>query len=483
MGFTRILRIAVPVMVVAALLPAQQAAAAPFRLEAEKTTISQGVVQSNYAGYSGTGFVNPNDVVGSFVQWTFTVPAAGVTRLTFRFANGTAAARPADISLNGAVVADELLFHPTGSWATWRNRVISTTLRAGANTVRIASTTAAGAPNLDAIDIDTAAPPLNGTPQTPTTVTTGLSLPWAMSFFPDGLSALVTERNSFRVSRVTQNGARTTLGTVPNSVTTGGEGGLMGVAVSPTWNGTTDQQVFFFHTSNDGGLVSNRIIRMNYNGTTLSGRTVILSGIKSNTVHNGGQLKFGPDGLLYATTGDAQDTTLPQNTRSLSGKILRLTRTGAVPAGNPFGNHVYSYGHRNPQGLAWDSDRRLWSSELGAGKADELNLIVAGHNYGWPNCEGPCSTPGYDNPKRTWVPAEASPSSLAIINNVAYVAALRGQRVWRVELNGNSAGTTSAFFNGTLGRIRAIVQVPGAQSLWIGTSNTTNDRIVRSDIR
>ncbi|TDO51468.1 glucose/arabinose dehydrogenase [Kribbella sp. VKM Ac-2527] len=322
-----------------------------------------------------------------------------------------------------------------------------------------------------------------GTPQTPTTLVTGLSLPWATSFLPDGQSALVTERNSFRVSRITLDGTRTTVGTVPNSVTTGGEGGLMGVAVSPTWNGSTDQAVYFFHTSNDNGQTENRIVRMSFNGTTLADRTVIVDGIRSNTYHNGGQLKFGPDGYLYAGTGDAQDTSTPQNNDSPNGKILRFTTTGEAAPGNPFGNLVFSKGHRNPQGLAWDSERRLWSAELGNNQLDELNLIVSGHNYGWPICEGPCDTPGMDNPKRTWTTAEASPSSLAIVNDTAYVAALRGQRLWRVELEGTEAGATQAYFTNTFGRLRSVVKVPGADDLWISTSNTTDDKLLRSEIR
>jgi glucose/arabinose dehydrogenase len=241
--------------------------------------------------------------------------------------------------------------------------------------------------------------------------------------------------------------------------------------------------VYFFHTSNDNGQTENRIVRMSFNGSTLADRTVIVDGIRSNTYHNGGQLKFGPDGYLYAGTGDAQDTSTSQNNDSPNGKILRFTTTGEAAPGNPFGNLVYSKGHRNPQGLAWDSAGRLWSAELGNNKLDELNLIVNGHNYGWPICEGPCDTPGMDSPKRTWTTAEASPSSLAIVNDTAYVAALRGQRLWRVELEGTEAGATQAYFTNTFGRLRSVVKVPGADDIWISTSNTTDDKLLRSEIR
>ncbi|WP_432946862.1 PQQ-dependent sugar dehydrogenase [Kribbella sp. CA-253562] len=479
----RLLRTAVPVLLVAALVPATQAAAAPVRYQAESATISQGVVESNHAGFTGTGFVNGDNVAGSYVQWSVPVPAAGQARVSFRFANGTTANRAADITVNGTLVSDNLSFAGTGAWTTWQDRVITVNLAAGTNTIRATAATAAGLPNLDAVDVDTAPAPVRGVPQQPTELVTGLSLPWATSFLPDGQSALMTERNSFRVSRVTLDGTRTTVGTVPNSVTTNGEGGLMGIAVSPTWNGTTDQAVYLFHTSNDNGQTQNRIVRMNFDGNTLSNRTVVVSGIRSNTFHNGGQLKFGPDGYLYAGTGDAQDTATSQDNNSLNGKILRFTTSGQPAPGNPFGTLVYSKGHRNPQGLAWDSAGRMWSAELGDTQFDELNLIVSGHNYGWPICQGTCSTPGMDNPKRTWTTAEASPSSLAIVNDTAYVAALRGQRLWRVELNGESAGATQAYFTSTFGRLRSVVKVPGANAIWISTSNTTGDKLLRSVIQ
>lgn len=304
-----------------------------------------------------------------------------------------------------------------------------------------------------------------GVPVEPTVVTDGLTVPWAVSWLPDGQSALVTQRNDFHVYLVTRSGEKTDVGVVPESEGTGGEGGLMGVAVSPGWD--ADRFVYFMHTSSDG----NRVARMTYDGTALSDYTPIVRGIQKNRYHNGGRLAFGPDGYLYATAGDAQQTGLSQDPASLNGKILRFTVDGEPAPGNPFGTLVYSLGHRNPQGLAWDSAGRLWSSELGQNRFDELNLIEPGKNYGWPLCEGVCDDPEFTNPKATWSTAEASPSGLAIVGDTAFMGALRGQRLWRIELNGTEAGEITPHFQGTYGRIRAVVKVPGANEIWLTTSN------------
>lgn len=304
-----------------------------------------------------------------------------------------------------------------------------------------------------------------GVPGEPSVVTEGLTVPWAVGWLPDGQSALVTQRDDFQVWLVTRSGAKTDVGVVPESQGTGGEGGLMGVAVSPDWE--SDHYVYFMHTSSDG----NRVARMSFDGTALTDYTVLVRGIQKNRYHNGGRLAFGPDGFLYATAGDAQHTELAQDPDALNGKILRLTTAGEPAPGNPFGTLVYSLGHRNPQGLAWDSAGRLWSAELGQNTYDELNLIEAGNNYGWPVCEGTCTDPQYTNPKATWTTAEASPSGVAIVGDTAFMGALRGQRLWRIELNGTEAGEITSHFTGTYGRLRAVVAVPGENTLWLTTSN------------
>ncbi|MGW7254438.1 PQQ-dependent sugar dehydrogenase [Streptomyces sp. NPDC054834] len=310
-----------------------------------------------------------------------------------------------------------------------------------------------------------------GVPSSISTLSTGWTIPWGTYWMPDGKSALVTERDDFRVWKVTKDGTRTQVGTVPNAVTTNGEGGLLGVAVDPEWD--SNHYVYFMHTATEG----NRVVRMTYDGTKLSGYTVLLQGIKKNRYHNGGRLAFGPDGYLYVSTGEAQTPDLAQDKNSLNGKILRMTTDGKPAPGNPFGNYVYSYGHRNPQGLAFDRNGRLWEAEFGNSSKDELNLIKAGANYGWPACEGSCSVAGMTNPKATWNVAEASPSGIAIVRNVVYMASLRGERLWRIPINGDneSVGTPTAYYVGTYGRLRTVTKVPGADQLWLSTTNCDNN--------
>ncbi len=641
-------------------------AAAFTDYQAETATVSQGTVASNHTGFTGTGFVDYTNVAGSYVEFSVSAAAAGTAQLTFRYANGTTANRAMDITVNGNTGALDLAFGATANWDTWAEQSISVPLKAGTNTVRATATTANGGPNLDrlrvtgqtdsvapstpgqpscanitenSIDLswgassdnvgvagydiyhdgnllaqsagtgtsktltgltpnteyrlsvfardaagnvslssaqaicttlqstDTQAPtaPTNLTfsnvtagsvslswgastdnvgvvaydvragttavtsvdghpPATTTTVTslacntpytlnvvardlaghvsaqsntvsfttsscsggvpsaistysTGWTIPWGVYFAPDGQSALVTERDDkvaagqFRVYKLSTTGATKTLvGTVPNVVTTNGEGGLLGVAFDPNW--ASNHFVYFMHTASEG----NRIVRMTYNGTSLTGYTTLVTGIAKNRYHNGGRLAFGPDGYLYATTGDAQTGSNAQNKNSLNGKILRMKTDGTPAPGNPFGTLVYSYGHRNPQGIAWDSQGRLWEAEFGNSMFDELNLIKPGLNYGWPTCEGTCSVAGMENPKRQWSVDQASPSGIAIVRDVVYMAALRGERLWRIPiLSGESTGTPSAYYVGTYGRLRTVTKVPGADAFWLSTTNCDNN--------
>ncbi|MBB5939782.1 PQQ-dependent sugar dehydrogenase [Streptomyces zagrosensis] len=296
------------------------------------------------------------------------------------------------------------------------------------------------------------------------TVSGGWSVPWGLSWLPNG-SALLTERETFKVFRLSRAGKRVEAGTVPNVVTTNGEGGLLGVAVSPNWN--RDHHIFLMHSAQN----DNRIVRMTYDGSRLGNYTVLVSGIKKHRFHNGGRLQFGPDKLLYATTGDAFESGLAQDKASLNGKILRMTPEGKPAPGNPYESLVYSIGHRNPQGLTWDAQGRLWEAEFGNNAYDELNLIKPGQNYGWPVCEGQCSTPGMTNPERQWAVSEASPSGIAYADGALYLAAQRGQRLWRVPVDSSGAGTPEAYYTGAYGRLRTVEKVPGTNALWLTTTN------------
>ena len=302
-----------------------------------------------------------------------------------------------------------------------------------------------------------------------TPIATDTDIPWGLAFLPDG-SALMNERDTHNVVRVTADGVKTVVGTVPGVSGTDGEGGLLGLALSP-WFGI-DHWLYLFHTT----ATDNRIVRIRYlNGALdLTSEQVLLSGIARNKFHNGGRLRFGPDGKLYASTGDAQNGANAQNLNSLNGKILRLNPDGSVPADNPFpGKYVWSYGHRNVEGLAFDNRGRLWEAELGNSIMDELNLIREGGNYGWPACEGTagaCDDPTFIAPVETWPVADASPSGLAIVDNTLYMAALRGTQLWQMRITGTTTTTPRAYFTGTYGRLRTVEPSP-AGGLWLTTSN------------
>ena len=315
------------------------------------------------------------------------------------------------------------------------------------------------------------------------TLAQGLVVPWGLAFLPNG-DALVTERESGRVHRVRKDGGRRLVGDVAGvHAPDPGEGGLLGCAVSPDF--ATDRHVFFYLTTS----TDNRVIRMTYTTAgTLTSRRTILSGIPSDSTHNGGRLLFGPSGRLFVSTGDAQDRPGAQDRRSLGGKILRINPDGSVPAGNPFGNRVWTLGHRNVQGLALDGRNRLWATELGQDTRDELNQIVAGGNYGWPHVEGGDGPGGtYRDPYVTWSPTDiCSPSGVAFARGAAWVGALRGACLWRVDISGAGARTRTRYFHDRLGRIRTVAKAPDG-TLWVTTSNrdgrgsprTGDDKVVR----
>jgi glucose/arabinose dehydrogenase len=311
-------------------------------------------------------------------------------------------------------------------------------------------------------------------PRVGRTLASGLDLPWGIGFLPSG-NALVTERNSGRVLRVQPSGHVREIGTVAGVYNGGGEGGLMGLAVSPTF--TRDRFVYVFVTTRE----DNRILRMRYTASGLGTPQVLVAGIPRALTHNGGGLVFsrGRRPSLFASTGDTRRPELAQLRSSLAGKILRLKPDGSAQTGNPFGTRVFTRGHRNPQGLALDHLGGLWCSELGENTWDELNRIRRGRNYGWPVAEGSDGPGGYRNPFTQWHPENCSPSGLAVARGRAWVGALRGESLWSVDLAGRDAHRRVRYFEGRFGRIRMVERAPDG-SLWIGTSNGGGqDRIIR----
>ncbi len=302
----------------------------------------------------------------------------------------------------------------------------------------------------------------SGSPRVVRTVADHLEVPWGLAFLPDG-SALVTERDSGRVLAVAS-GAVREVGRVSEAAPQG-EAGLLGVAVSPTY--AEDLAVFLYVTTE----TDNRVVRTTYDGARLGDLTVILDGIPNGFIHDGGRLAFGPDGLLYVSTGETGDGPLAQDPDSLGGKILRITMDGDPAPGNPDpSSPVFSLGHRNVQGLAFDDRGRLWASEFGASTWDELNLVKAGANYGWPLVEGRGELPGYRNPFAQWHTDEASPSGLAYREGTLWLASLRGQRLWQVPLRGNGVAEPVDWFVGRYGRLRTVALAPDGH-LWLTTSN------------
>jgi glucose/arabinose dehydrogenase len=305
----------------------------------------------------------------------------------------------------------------------------------------------------------------------------GLVSPWGLVFLPDG-TALVSERDTGRVLRVPADGGEPVpVGTVEGVVAIG-EGGLLGLAVPP--GPDPDHVLAYLTTATD-----NRVVRLAWDGTALGEQVPILTGIPANTFHNGGRLLTLADGTYLVATGLPSTA---QDPGSLAGKILRITDEGRPAPDNPDPDSpVYSLGHRNVQGLALDGAGQVWASEFGTSDADELNLIRPGANYGWPVHEGAARDERYADPAAQWSPTStASPSGIAVLDDVAYVASLRGQVLWQVPLVGDRAATPIALDLGDLGRLRTAAVAPDG-ALWLVTSNTDgrgspapeDDRIIR----
>lgn len=315
-----------------------------------------------------------------------------------------------------------------------------------------------------------------------------LDTPWGLVFLPDN-SILFTERKG-DIRKIDPNG-----NLIENPITTLsqvkeiGEGGLLGIDIHPDFK--SNNYVYIYYTfSGSGNRTLNRVSRFKYENDSFNDEQIIIDNIPGAPNHNGGRIKFGPDNNLYIGTGDAQEPSHAQDKNLLAGKILRVTDLGKAAVGNPFGNAIYSYGHRNVQGLTWDDKGNFWATEHGRSTPtgfDELNLIKSGGNYGWPDIQGdevrsgmmpPIKNSGSSN---TW-----APSGIAYIGGSAFFGGLRGQALYESKLNGESAGEIYEHFKNEFGRIRDVVVGPDGM-LYITTSNrdgrgtpdSMDDKIIR----
>ncbi|APV43944.1 Glucose/arabinose dehydrogenase, beta-propeller fold [Dehalogenimonas formicexedens] len=310
-----------------------------------------------------------------------------------------------------------------------------------------------------------------------------LDIPWEMVFLPDK-SILLTERpGTVRFIDSNRNLQNQPIFTITD-VAAIGEGGLLGATLHPQF--AINGWVYFYYTYQSGTGLANRVVRYTLHGTTFSDRTVIIEGIPGGNIHDGGRIKFGPDGLLYICVGETGNENLAQDLNSLAGKILRLTDDGTIPASNPFPDSaIYSYGHRNPEGLVWDDQGRLWETEHGASAQDEINLIEPGKNYGWPVIRGDQTAPGMTSPVLASGNVTWAPSGLTIVAGSIYFAGLESQSLFKYDI---STGKLTRYLNGSFGRLRDVVAGPD-DLLYILTNNrdgrgiplTGDDRVIRID--
>lgn len=322
---------------------------------------------------------------------------------------------------------------------------------------------------------------------------TSLEVPWSMAFAPDG-RLFVSERAG-RVRILNLAAATSELALTLDGVFAQGEAGLLGLALDPEF--AQSRFVYLYYTASMPGGPVNRVVRYREAGSRLGEPAVLLDGIPGATIHDGGRLRFGPDGLLYITTGDANVTSLAQDVASLAGKVLRLERSGATPRDNRFSSPVYSYGHRNPQGIDWHPvTGDLWASEHGASGNDEINVIQPGSNYGWPRIEGAATMGGMESPVTFFNPAVA-PSGASFyrgnrfpqfVGNL-FVATLRGTHLLRLRIDPGAPRRllgSERLLEGRFGRLRDVVNGPDGY-LYVATNNRDgrgspvagDDRILR----
>ena len=349
--------------------------------------------------------------------------------------------------------------------------------------------------------LGTAGPPASSTLRAETVVS-GLDTPWDLAWGPDG-AIWMTERGG-RISRANpSSGQLTPIGQI--AVTESGESGLLGMALHPDF--AAQPWVYVMHTYTGANGLRNRLVRLRYQGGTLGAPETLIDDIPGNGIHDGSRLTVGRDGFLYVTTGDAGNTSLPQDRASLAGKVLRLTLAGQPAPGNPFGSAIYSLGHRNPQGIVFHPTRALlYITEHGPGDNDEVNLIEVGRNYGWPGVHGRCDDDigqetaicQRDNvaePIAQWTPTIA-PSGVAFYDadlipqwkNSLLFTTLKGTALVRLAMSadGRSVVSQETMYAGQFGRLRDVLVGPRGE-VYLATSNRDgrgspsggDDRIVR----
>ncbi len=314
-------------------------------------------------------------------------------------------------------------------------------------------------------------------------VADNLDVPWEIVFLPEG-EMLLTERPG----RLLKIGKDRKVIEV-NGVHPVGEGGLLGLALHPDFK--TNNFIYLYFTSQEGGRFVNQVERYKLQNDSLTDRKVIINGILGSSNHDGGRIAFGPDGYLYITTGDAEQTNLAQDKNSLNGKILRVSADGSIPKDNPFSNAVYSYGHRNVQGIAWDNDGNLWATEHGRSGMlsgmDELNFIKKGNNYGWPIIQGDQQREGMvtpvinSGPNETWAPSGAT-----YLNGSIFFAGLRGETLYEAKISNGKVLELKKHLQKEYGRLRTVKVGPDGY-LYIltnnrdgrGTPNTGDDKLIR----
>lgn len=310
-------------------------------------------------------------------------------------------------------------------------------------------------------------------PKTTEVIATNLNIPWEIAFLPSG-EMLVTERGGKLLKL--SNSAKKIISEI-YGVKHIGEGGLLGLTLDPNFK--LNKFIYLYSTTDQKGELSNRVERYKLNGDKLDERELLLDGIKGSSTHDGGRLAFGPDRNLYITTGDAGNPNSAQDKNSLNGKVLRIKSNGSIPEDNPFNNAVYSFGHRNPQGITWDKDGNLWITEHGPSGNDEINLIVNGGNYGWPEIKGMLTKDGMISPviesgkNDTWAPA-----GLTHKDGYLFFAGLRSQTLYQAKIGSNNSLTLQSSLKNEFGRLRSVVVGPDG-NLYLATSNTDGRGIAK----